>query len=292
MKQAYLKMHLAILLWGFTGIFGKAIDLSEGMIVWYRMIISALGLVPVLLMNRAAVPSAKELSKIAFVGLLVALHWVLFYASIKASNVSIALACFSSVSLFTALLDPLIKKERPKLPEVLLSITVILGLYVIFRVQEIYFTGILLAIGSAFLGAAFTVFNKSLTSKHPAVDITFYELLTGFVILTFLMPVYFNVTGTGFEVPGMTDSIYLLILSLVCTSFAFTISLKALKKLDAFTLNLSVNLEPLYSIILAFIIFKEMEILDGGFILGTFIILASVVIHTWYKWKKNNPVVM
>lgn len=281
-------MHLAILLWGFTGILGKAINMSEGMIVWYRMIISAVGLIPIVLHKKDKLPTLKEFVNIAFVGFLVAMHWVFFYGAIKASNVSIALSCFSSVSLFTAILDPLSRKERPKTTEMLLGITVIIGLYIIFSVQQLYLTGIILAVVSAFLGAAFTVLNKSLTEKHSAEVITFYELATGFVVLTLFLPVYFQITKTQFEIPGALDLFYLILLGLICTSFAFTISLKALKKLDAFTLNLSVNLEPLYSIILAVILFKEHTIVNGGFIAGTLIILGSVVVHSWYKWKTKR----
>lgn len=288
MRLAYFRMHLAIFLWGFTGILGKAIAMNEGMIVWYRMAISALGLIPFLAGYRSLVLPWREMGRIAFVGFLVALHWLLFYGAIKASNVTIALSCFSSISLFTTLLDSMVHKQRPKLAELLLSIMVILGIYIIFRVQEVYAVGIMLAVASAFLGAAFTVLNKKLTYRHPPVTITFYELVTGFVILTLLLPVWFSLTGTGMELPSLTDGIYLLLLSLVCTSFAFTISLRALKKLDAFTLNLSVNLEPVYSIVLALIIFGEREILDGDFFTGTFIILASVVAHTWYRWWKNR----
>jgi drug/metabolite transporter (DMT)-like permease len=163
-------------------------------------------------------------------------------------------------------------------------------LYVIFSVQKLYFTGILLAVGSAFLGAAFTVLNKKLTNHHSPASITFFELSTGFVVLSLLLPFYFQITGTNFEVPATMDIVYLLLLGLVCTSFAFTISLKALKKLDAFTLNLAVNLEPLYSIILAVILFKEGDVINSGFVIGTLIILGSVVIHTWYKWKIGQSV--
>lgn len=288
MRQAYLYMHLAILLWGFTGIFGKAIGMSEGMIVWYRMAISAAGLIPVLLAEKHRMLPFREMGRISFVGFLVAMHWLLFYGSIKASNVSIALSCFSSVSLFTALLEPLSRRQKPKTPEILLSIMVIAGLYLIFRVQELYLTGILLAVGSAFLGACFTVFNKRLTVIHPPGVITFYELSTGFVVLTLMLPLYFHTTDTGFQLPDFDDVVYLLLLSLVCTSYAFTISLKALKKLDPFTLNLSVNLEPLYSIVLAFLLFNEREIMDWGFLAGTFVILSSVVLHSWYTWRKNK----
>ncbi len=288
MKRAWFNMHFAIFLWGFTGILGKAIDMSEGMIVWYRMIISAAGLLPLLLNRKMVIPSHKEILEITYVGVIVAMHWVLFYGAIKASNVSIALSCFSSISLFTAILDPLSRREKPKTAEILLGISVIIGLYIIFSVQQIFLTGILLAVGSALLGAMFTVWNKKLTAKHPPEVITFYELSSGFVVLTVLLPVYFYTTGTSFEVPSLMDLVYLLILGWLCTSYAFTISLKALKKLDAFTLNLSVNLEPLYSIILAMILFKEYDILNGGFIAGTLIILGSVVVHSWFKWRSKR----
>lgn len=287
-KAAYFRMHLAIFLWGFTGIFGKAIDMSEGMIVWYRMAISAIGLLPLIYTKHITIPPKNELLKIALVGTIVAFHWLLFYASIKASNVSIALSCFSSVSLFTAFLDPIFKKQKPKLPEILLGVSVIIGLYVIFAFKQIYLTGIILAVLSAFLGALFTVLNKKLTENHSAEVITFYELVVGFLVLTLFLPGYFALSNTSFELPSFTDWGYLFLLGFICTSYAFTISLRALKVLDPFTLNLSVNLEPLYSIILAFILFNEQEIRQGGFMAGTAIILSSVVLHTWYKWRLKS----
>ncbi|MFM8917154.1 MAG: DMT family transporter [Bacteroidota bacterium] len=288
MKRAYFLMHLAILLWGFTGIFGKAIEMSEGMIVWFRMAISAIGLAPFVLRKGFKLPSSKELLYISFVGALVALHWVLFYASIKASNVSIALSCFSTVSLFTALLEPLMRREAPKMPEILLSVVVMSGLYLIFMVSQTFWLGMLLAVASALIGSLFTIFNKRLTNRHIAIDITFFELIAGFAVLSLLLPLYFNTTGTTFELPSSMDWIWLLLLGLVCTSFAFTISLEALKILDPFTMNLSVNLEPLYSIILAWFFFGEAELFSPGFILGTLIILSALVVHTRYKWKLNS----
>ena len=287
MKKAWFQMHLAIFLWGFTGILGKAIALSEGMIVWYRLIISAVGLLPLFINNKLIFPAWKDLLEITFVGALVCLHWILFYGAIKASNVSVALSCFSSISLFTAIIEPLSRRQGPKKAEIPLGISVIVGLYIIFSVQKVYLAGILLAVASALVGAMFTVLNKKLTAKHSAEVITFYELASGFVILTLLLPIYFQTTNTTFQVPGVIDFVYLLLLGWVCTSFAFTISLKALKKLDAFTLNLSVNLEPLYSIVLAMLIFKEYDLLNGGFIAGTLIILGSVALHSLYKVKRS-----
>ncbi len=288
MKRAYFYMHLAIFLWGFTGIFGKAINMSEGMIVWYRMVISAVGLIPAILQSKDRLLTGRELVRVSGVGLLVTIHWLLFYGAIKASNVSVALSCFSSISLFTAILEPMFRREWPKISELVFGVAVFFGVYLIFSVDQLHITGILLAIASAFVGALFTVLNKKLTEIHPPEVITFYELFSGFILLTLLLPAYFSFTGTSFEIPGTLDFCYLLLLGLICTSFAFTISLRALKKLDAFTLNLSVNLEPLYSIVLAIILFSEYDVLNVGFLSGTMVILGSVVLHSWYRWK-NSP---
>lgn len=289
MKKAYFQMHLAILLWGFTGIFGKAINMNAGMVVWYRMLISAIGLLMIMGLYKKTIRlPAKDIFKISLVGILVCLHWIGFYQAIKISNVSITLSCFSSISLFTAIIEPLAEKKKPHLSELLLGIAVIIGVYIIFAFQQLYLWGIIISLLSALLGAAFTVMNKKLVVHHQPEVITFYELAAGFIFLTAILPLYINVTGQPFMIPDFMDSVYLLLLSLVCTSFAFTISMQALQKINAFTMNLSVNLEPLYSIILAIIIFKEDKYLDSGFYLGTFIILSAVVVHSWYVFRKHR----
>ena len=280
-------MHLAILLWGFTGIFGKAISMNEGMIVWYRMLISAVGMLGIIYWQKKSLRlSSKNILRISSVGIIVCLHWITFYGAIKISNVSITLSCFSSIALFTALIEPLFEKRRPHVSELLLGIGVMIGIYVIFQSQQIYFWGIIVALLSALLGCIFTVVNKKLMVTNEAEPVTFYELAGGFVFLSFLLPAYLALTKQPFEFPGLTDSVYLILLSLVCTSFAFTISLVALKKINAFTMNLSVNLEPVYSIILAIIIFNEDAYLNTGFFAGTFIILSTVVIHSWHAFRK------
>lgn len=287
MRKAYFQMHLAILLWGFTGIFGKAIQMHEGMIVWYRMLISALGMLFIIFLYKKSIRiSINNFWKICLVGIIVCLHWITFYGAIKLSNVSITLSCFSSVTLFTAIIEPLSRKKKPHISEMLLGVAVIIGLYIIFAFQKLYLTGILVSLLSAFLAAIFTTINKNLVAKHEAETVTFYELSAGFVFLSFILTLYLNLTKQNFMIPSGLDSVYLLLLGLVCTSFAFTISLKALKKVNAFTMNLSVNLEPLYSIILAIILFKESKYLNAGFFVGTFIILSAVVIHSWYAFKK------
>jgi drug/metabolite transporter (DMT)-like permease len=289
MRQAYFKMHIAIFLWGFTAIFGKLISLDEGMLVWYRMLLSSIATAIFLLATKNfKIPNRSELLKLAGIGAVIALHWVTFYGAIKASNVSIAISCFSSVALFTAILEPLSRKQLPKKAELLLSLAVICGIVIIFSVQKLYLKGIFLALISALLASIFTILNKKVSHEMDAGRITFFELGTGWIILTLILPIWFSINGSSFAFPTNEDWGYLLLLSVACTTIAFSLSLQALKKLDAFTMNLSVNLEPLYSIILAIILFNEDKMLNTGFYFGSIIILLSVVLHSIYAIKKKK----
>jgi len=280
MRKAYFQMHIAIVLWGFTAILGKAISLDEGLLVWYRMLFSAIATTGYLIyIKKFKILPFKQILHLAGIGLVVTLHWITFYGAIKASNVSIAISCFSSVALFTSLLDPLMNKRLPKWSEILLGMAVIIGISIIFSVQQLFLKGIVLSLISAFLAALFTVLNKRISGKYEPGLITLYELGMGCLILTLLLPSWFSINQSGFSFPNNKDLLLLILLSVFCTTFAFTLSLYALKKLDAFTMNLSVNLEPLYSIILAIIIFHEDEMLNQGFYIGSAIILVSVAIH-------------
>ncbi len=286
MKRAYYLMHLAILLWGFTGIFGKAISMNEGMIVWYRMVLSAAALwIYISWKKKSWILFRRDIPKILLISLAICLHWLTFYGAIKASNVSVALACLSSITLFTSVLEPIFDKSKHHLSELFLGAGVMAGIYFIFQFQQLFFTGIVLAVVSALLASVFTILNKKMMIRYPAETITFFELGIGFIILTFLLPVYFMITNQTFQFPDSLDWIYLLLLSVFCTTIAFTISMEALKKVKAFTMNLSVNLEPVYSIVLAIIIFKEHRFLNSGFYLGAAIIISSVMIHTFYTYK-------
>jgi drug/metabolite transporter (DMT)-like permease len=288
-KKAYLQMHICIFLWGFTGILGKLIQLSEGLLVWYRMVLTAATLLIILLFRKELrLPPAKELLRLSGVGFVIMLHWVTFYGAIKYSNVSIALSCFSSSALFTALLSPLFERRKLIVTEILFGILAIIGIYLIFSFQQLYAIGIILAIVSAALSALFTIMNKKMVEKHQPEMITFVELSSGLVYLTMLLPIYLYYFPAPSLLPSNMDWLWLLILSFFCTTIPFTLSLKALKKVSAFTLNLSVNLEPIYSIILAIAIFQENKELTWGFYLGTAIILSSVVLHGLYKFRQKR----
>ncbi len=289
MRKAYIQMHIAILLWGFTGIFGKAIGMNAIMIVWYRMILSAVALIPFMVHGKKfSFPPKKDFLKIAWVGIVVCLHWLMFYASIKASNVSIALSCFSSVALFSALLEPFIYKHKFNPSNILLALMVMVGIYIIFSVQKLYSLGIVLALISALLGAWFTILNKKFVSTYEPATVTFIELISGFAFLTLILPLLLLSFDFSFELPSTLDWLWLILLSVICTAVAFTISLEALKKINAFTMNLSVNLEPLYSIVLAILIFDEGKELNPGFYVGTLIVISSVVVHSLLQFKNRK----
>jgi drug/metabolite transporter (DMT)-like permease len=289
MRKAFLQMHIAIVLWGFTAILGKAIQLDEGLLVWYRMLLSALAMgIFLVLKKKFEKISWKQLGQLSLIGLIITLHWITFYGAIKASNVSVAIVCFSSLSLFTAILDPLSKGKRPKKIELLLSMIAMLGIYYIFSVQQLYLKGIVLSLISSFLAAVFSIMNKNISNKINPGTITFYELGTGFLLLTLSLPIWFSINNSSFQLPSTLDLIYLLILGVICTTFAFTISLYALQKIDTFTMNLSLNLEPIYSIILAIIIFKEHELLGIQFYIGSLIIFSSIILHGILLMKERR----
>jgi drug/metabolite transporter (DMT)-like permease len=291
MRKAYLQMHIAIVLWGFTGIFGKAIEMNAIMIVWYRMIISALALIPFMHHHgHFKLPDKKRLAALSLTGCVVCIHWLLFYGSIKASNVSIALSCFSSVSLFSALLEPLLFKQKLNKNNALLAVLVMAGIYIIFAFQKLYAAGIVLALLSAFAGAFFTILNKKYVASDEPSAVTFVELISGYVFLSLVLPVLLPAFDYSFQWPSITDWLWLLLLSVVCTSVAFTLSLEALKKISAFTMNLSVNLEPLYSIVLAILIFKENKLLNTGFYVGAAIVISSVFVHSYLQYRERQSV--
>ena len=289
MRKAYLQMHISILLWGFTGIFGKTIGMNAIMIVWYRMIISAVALIPFMLKHKQFIlPDKKRLASIIITGFVVCLHWLTFYASIKASNVSIALSCFASVSLFSALLEPLFYRKKIDKQNIILALFVLVGIFIIFAFQQLYAMGIILALISALLGALFTILNKIFVNNDEPAPVTFIELISGFVFLSVLLPLILPAFNLSFQIPSKIDWVWLLLLSVVCTSVAFTLSLEALKKVSAFTMNLSVNLEPLYSIVLAIILFKENELLNNGFYIGAVIVISSVFIHSLMQYRVRD----
>jgi drug/metabolite transporter (DMT)-like permease len=280
MKKAFLQLHLAVFLAGFTGILGKLITLNEGLLTWYRLLISAITLY-ILLRWRGLLKKIplRDVMIIGATGAVIGLHWIFFYGSIKYANVSIGVVCFSLTSLFTAIFDPLINRRRFDVADLLLSLLTLLGILLIFHFDTQYRTGIILGIISALFAALFTVFNKRLIVRFDTYTIGFYELLVGTACITLILPFYLHAFPVASIIPSFSDTVYLLALSWACTIWLYALNLNALKKISAFTVNLCFNLEPVYSILLAFVLFQENKYLHLSFYGGLFCILLSVVLQ-------------
>ena len=282
-------MHLSIFLWGFTGVLGKAIELNEGLLVWYRLMISSVVILLIMLYRKSFKKiSFRSLIAIIGVGFLVMLHWVTFYGAIKISNVSITLSCLSSIALFTSILEPLFNKAKFDYVEILFSGLAMAGIFTIYRSDTSAIWGIVVALISSLFSATFATLNKKLVAHHEPFMITIIELTGGLVILTFLLPFYFHYIPTTKFIPSSSDWIYLLILSLFCTVLTWILSLSALKRVTAFTAALALNLEPVYGITLAIVLMHEHKMLNTGFYTGTAIILLTVGLHAFYKYSKNK----
>ena len=289
-RKAFLQLHIAVFLAGFTAIFGKLIGLNEGLLVWYRMLLTALVLAW-LIGRRGRLPklTLKETLRLFGVGGIIAFHWIAFYGSVKYGNVSIAVVCLSASGFFSALLEPFISKRKFSPAELLLGILSIAGVVIIFDFHPHLQTGVVLGILSALGSALFPIYNKQLVERYDPETLTFYEMTGGFLFLSAFMPVYLWFNGSYYFWPTPSDWVYMMILVLACTVLCFHLQLRALRHISAFTVNLSYNLEPVYGIVLAFIFFRENESLHPFFYLGVLLILLSVVLQMQRVWseKKN-----
>lgn len=289
MKRPYLFLHIAVILAGFTGIFGKLITLNEGLLTWYRVLISSLALYLLLLFTRTPHPETlKEKVRMGLTGMIITIHWLFFYGSIKYSNVSIGVVCYALTSCFTALFVPVINKKSFVVSELLLSLLTILGIGLIFHFDTSHQTGIILGVISSVFAALFTIFNEKLVRQYDSKVINFYEILGGTIGLTLLMPLYLYIFPTDYLVPDLKDTVYLFMLALFCTVGLYLLFAEALRKIPAFTVNLTFNLEPVYAIALAFIFFKEGKEVNSSFYAGLFLVMASVVLQTVISVRKRS----
>lgn len=281
-----LLLHFTVFLFGFTGILGKLITIEGLGLVWYRILIALVTLAGIVAVSKASFKlSLKDILQLFGVGAVVALHWVAFFASIKiTNNVSIALACLASGTLFAAILEPLFFKTRLSILEVGIGIIIIGAILLIIKVEYQYLTGIIIGLVSAFLSSLFTVFNKKLANKYHPLTMSFYELLGGLLVLT----LYISVTKPSMMNFSLSpkDWMWLIILGTICTAFAFWSTNKVLSKLSAYNVVLAVNLEPIYTFLLAAWIFKEHEQLTTGFYLGASMILLSVAVYSYLKYRR------
>ncbi len=280
MKKALWQLHVSVFLAGFTGVLGKLIHLNEAPLVWYRILITIVTLFLVLFFQKKLVRVPfKKLMQLTGIGALIAVHWVCFYASIRLSNVSVGLVCFASVGLFTSILEPVVTTKKFSWPEFGLGLLSLLGIYLIFHFDFQYQLGITIGIVSAFLAALFSALNKKQVAAADTQTVMLYELSGGWLVLSIGMPLYLHFfPGISFR-PNYPDWGWLFVLSWLCTLLGMNLMLKALQKVSAFTQNLTLNLEPVYGILLAFAIFGENRELGLAFYAGVGLIFLSVLLQ-------------
>lgn len=286
--KSYLHLHLIVFIWGFTAVLGALITLDALPLVWFRMLF-AVGFIAVFLIYKK-IPlrvSTKTALQFLFAGLIIALHWFTFFKAIKISNISVTLACLSTGAFFTSLLEPILYGKKIVWYEVFFGLLVVFGLYIIFNVEGNYFYGMLIALSSAFLSALFAVINSKFVKEHDPIVISFYELSGGVVFFTFLLLFTHGFSPTFFSLSA-NDFMYLIILSSVCTAYAFIASTSIMKFLSPYTVMLTINLEPIYGIILAVIVFKEKERMSFEFYIGAIIILLTVLLNSVIKSYKKR----
>ena len=277
-------------MWGFTGILGKLIHLESLVIVWHRVLIAflALGLFMVVRKYPMRIASFKDGLKLVGVGVIVALHWITFYKSIQLSTASLGILCLSTTTLHVTWLEPLVMRRPFQRIEFLLGLLVIFGIYFVssdFKANE--YEALMFGLVSAMCAALFSVFNAKLAQNIPTPTITLFEMLTGFVFISIVL-ITQGRFSTDLFVMTKSDFYWLLFLGILCTSFAFLVTIEIVKMLGAFTVSLSINLEPIYTILLAIFILNEHTLLNSKFYIGAALIILVVVLNAWIKNKQKK----
>lgn len=282
----HILLHVIIFMWGFTGILGKLIHLDAYYIVWHRVLIAlvALGIALVFMRKPLKPANFKSFLKIAGVGLFVVLHWMTFYKSIQLSTASLGILCLSTATLHVTWLEPIIMKRKFSWIEFLLGSLVIYGIYFVssdFDANDK--EALIYGLFSALFAALFSVFNAKLAQDTPSYQITFYEMVSALVFLTIVLIFQGDFTAKLFQMT-LSDFLWLLFLGIMCTSFAFLATIEVVKRLGAFTVSLSINLEPVYTILLAIAILNEDEMLGSHFYIGSAVIVVVVIANAVIKY--------
>jgi drug/metabolite transporter (DMT)-like permease len=287
-RRALIEIHLCVVLWGFTAILGKLITLPALQLVWWRMLLvsAALACAPRVWRALGRIPPRSCLA-FAGIGCVVAVHWLTFYGSVKLANASVAATTMALAPVVTALIEPAITGVRFERHNLLLGIAVIPGVALVMGgIPGDMYLGFWLGVVSAALAAAFTVLNKRCLGQHDALAVTALELGAGFLLVTLLLPTtapLVSAAGQVFVLPSRNDGAWLLVLALLCTLVPYAVSLGTLRHLSSFTVQLAINLEPIYAIAVAVLFLGEARELSGFFFLGVAIVLAAVFGHAWLQ---------
>lgn len=286
--KSYLQLHLIVFIWGFTAILGALITLDALPLVWFRMLFAVAFIAIYIYVKKLSLKvPLKILWQFLFSGLVIALHWFTFFHAIKISNISITLACLSTGALFASILEPILYGKKIVPYEVFFGLVVVAGLYIIFNVEGNYFWGMITALTSAFLSALFAVINSRLVKSYDATVISFYELSGGVLFFSLLLLFMGSFSVSFFQLSAKNLG-YLLVLSSVCTAYAFIASTSVMKFLSPYTVMLTINLEPIYGIILAVLIFEDKEKMSFEFYIGAVIILLTVLLNAIIKSRKKR----
>ncbi|ERJ60586.1 DMT family transporter [Sphingobacterium paucimobilis] len=277
-----LILHFTVLIWGFTGVLGDLITVSALHLVWYRVLIAAFTLFVYFKFSKQqlAVPWRKMLKFLA-VGMIVGLHWVCFFHAIKISTVSVTLVTLSSLTLFTAILEPLFNRKSIAIGDVIVGLIIIFGIYLIFKFEFQYWQGIVFGLSAALCASLFSILNSRMVKKDSPAIITFYEMIGAFIGVSIIMLASGQFTAEMNLSPS--DLGYLFVLGSVCTAFAYVLGVAVMKELSAFTVALTTNLEPVYGILLAIAILGHRETMSIGFYSGAVIILGAVFLYPMLK---------
>jgi drug/metabolite transporter (DMT)-like permease len=275
LNKNLLILHFTVFIWGFTGILGKLISIAAVQLVWYRVLIASVSLFLYFNFNKTAFKVSKgTFIKLACTGALVGGHWILFFLSIKLSTVSISLVCLSSITLFTAVFEPLINKKRISKLEIIAGLLIITGILIIFKFESHYTKGIIAGLISAVCASLFSIINSRQIKHHEAPVIAFYELTGAFVWISIFLAV-----TKGYDksmILQHADMGYLFLLGTICTSLAYVAGVSVMRELSAFRVALITNLEPVYGIIMSFVFFGDMNKMTTGFWVGAAIILSTI----------------
>ena len=284
--RAYLELHLAVFLWGFTAILGDLIQLSALALVWWRGLITSISVL-FLLRNGLNIRhlSRRNLLQFGFVGMITGLHWVTFYGAIKLSNASITLVCMATCAFFTSLVEPLIMRKKVNRAEIFIGFLIVPGMALIVQNVEVKMhLGIVVGLLSSLLAAIFSTLNKKWIDNAEPLPITLIEMSSAWLFLSAVLPFFFHADPGAVLLPSAKDFALLLVLSLLCTTLTWVLALRAMKQLSAFASNLTVNLEPVYGIFLAWAILGEHKELSSGFYWG--VVLILIVVLGYPFWKK------
>lgn len=292
-RRALIELHICVVLWGITAILGRLITLSALALVWWRMLLVTLALacIPRVWRGLKVMPP-RLMAAYAGIGFLVAVHWLAFYGSVKLANASVAATTMALAPVVTALIEPWLTGSRFERHNLLLGILVIPGVVlVVGGIPKDMYLGFWLGVASAALAGLFSAMNKRYLGQHDAYAVAGLELGAGFLLVAAIAPVFSAITGPAepaFVLPDVRDGALLLTLAILCTLVPWVISLGALRHLSAFTVQLAVNLEPVYAIALAVLFLGEARELDGAFFLGVLIILAAVFGHGWLQLRLTD----